>query len=867
MGQIKKTLGKVPVGRGAYSATETYYKENTIQMYGMSFRALSDMRGVAPVSINSFGKVVLANTDKWELISGSVDTYNNAKDMQNLDNKVGTLEERIDNIKPVQIIGDVTNAADEEDLTVDGQLLKLKDRSNINGMGYIILRQNKTFKEQVTQPNTIYEIRYDFDLREETVEIPSNCVLKFEGGDILNGYVYGNGLKRIKSYDEDLMFVKLSTAGMIAGVNSNEVRMLNARILNSIILQKKNIIVDSVYYIEGTYEINYDFTITGQNGTIYIVNETTQGTFVPLAGSSVTIENVNFHLPERYGYALIKRENVNDIIEQIVINNCHFKGGRVVNISGVDMDVNENPFGIKKFAFTNCKVRNCLYSTVNIVDIVCFEAYHISYNDVMEVFSVPFALAATNEFSHSSNNSEKNCTLNVRNNYYNNNYKVANSNSYVCLFLTDYRTTVNFDSNIIEGVINCPQDAEHGTCYDIYAACKDLNYTNNTVTDIACIPLTKVRSDMYALGYSKMGVEGSTRIYHNNKWSIDFDKIKSVIDDITPFTSEEWSAVAGLRIFPFYSLIELLEFTSNTVIIKGGTLLEKNNTATKKAILKNNNFIIDTIEMSFFRNSQIDFICKEFIFTENNVETNSNRISLGYMEIGIANKIAQSDTNLFVANNTFSKPLMFTDCAVNSIKCFNNHYPLTVKESALRPKLICKNKSMLEYSESLDYYALSPTILVEPLELRTDFNLENLSNNFGFSAFKFDYAAGVDNLFTVLGEITCNGLSHRFMASYDCNDTCIYVDDKSKDAINISNTSFKRVYSSNSFALEVMYDKTYHRIRFLIYANGNKLSMNLKQVKNDYQFWNVGDSYFNTTLNKSIWWNGTAWVDSNGTQV
>lgn len=192
MGQIKKTLGKVPVGRGTYSATETYYKENTVQMYGMSFRALTDMKGVTPASLNSFGKVTLVNTTKWELISGSVDTYNNATDMRNLDGKVVTLENKVDNLKPVQIIGDVTNAADEEDLTVDGQLLKLKDRSNINGMGYVILRQNKTFKEQVTQPNTIYEIRYDFDLREETVEIPSNCVLKFDGGSLTNGAIIFN---------------------------------------------------------------------------------------------------------------------------------------------------------------------------------------------------------------------------------------------------------------------------------------------------------------------------------------------------------------------------------------------------------------------------------------------------------------------------------------------------------------------------------------------------------------------------------------------------------------------------------------------------------------------------------------------------
>ena len=79
------------------------------------------------------------------------------------------------------------NDADEEDLTrnTDGKL-QFKDRSYGDGMGYVILRKDKTFAEQVTQANTIYEIRYDFDLDGKRVPLPSNCVLKFNGGRLLN---------------------------------------------------------------------------------------------------------------------------------------------------------------------------------------------------------------------------------------------------------------------------------------------------------------------------------------------------------------------------------------------------------------------------------------------------------------------------------------------------------------------------------------------------------------------------------------------------------------------------------------------------------------------------------------------------------
>ncbi len=104
-----------------------------------------------------------------------------------------------------KIFTEVTNIADDEDLTKiynpeKGQeVLQLKDRQYVqgsnNGMGYVILRQNKSFKEQVTKANTIYEIRYDFNLGGEEVEIPENCVLKFEGGSLRNGGIKGSSTK------------------------------------------------------------------------------------------------------------------------------------------------------------------------------------------------------------------------------------------------------------------------------------------------------------------------------------------------------------------------------------------------------------------------------------------------------------------------------------------------------------------------------------------------------------------------------------------------------------------------------------------------------------------------------------------------
>lgn len=61
------------------------------------------------------------------------------------------------------------------------------DSVNPNGMGYIALDKDRALEEQVLYENTIYEIRYDYDLNTGTVTIPSGCTLNFVGGSVSNG--------------------------------------------------------------------------------------------------------------------------------------------------------------------------------------------------------------------------------------------------------------------------------------------------------------------------------------------------------------------------------------------------------------------------------------------------------------------------------------------------------------------------------------------------------------------------------------------------------------------------------------------------------------------------------------------------------
>lgn len=67
----------------------------------------------------------------------------------------------------------------------------------------IVLRKDTgtTFAGQVTQANTVYEIRDVFDLNNKTVVIPENCTLVFSGGSIKNGTIVGNNTYLVGTAD------------------------------------------------------------------------------------------------------------------------------------------------------------------------------------------------------------------------------------------------------------------------------------------------------------------------------------------------------------------------------------------------------------------------------------------------------------------------------------------------------------------------------------------------------------------------------------------------------------------------------------------------------------------------------------------
>lgn len=112
-----------------------------------------------------------------------------------------------------------------DDLTLqtvgNTQILKFANRAynstTPNGLGFKILRNDLTFAQQLTDANTIYEIRYDFDLQTGTVNVPENCILRFNGGSVKNG-----GLNLSDNVTFEAGYVKIFDGIVFTGKTNNQ---------------------------------------------------------------------------------------------------------------------------------------------------------------------------------------------------------------------------------------------------------------------------------------------------------------------------------------------------------------------------------------------------------------------------------------------------------------------------------------------------------------------------------------------------------------------------------------------------------------------------------------------------------------------
>lgn len=166
---------------------------------------------------------------------------------------------------------------------------------------YVVLSNRIPFKNQITQSNTVYDIRYDFDLNGDIVTIPINCVLAFNGGKIRNGTLKGSNTiiradaRRILGND---LFISGSWGGFVAyakwfGNTTNDIQ----KCINS--FGNKTINIDGDWLFNGTIEIPYDTYIQVNNGSI---KATSSGTIMKLyiGYKTINLQNLRIDLENNF---------------------------------------------------------------------------------------------------------------------------------------------------------------------------------------------------------------------------------------------------------------------------------------------------------------------------------------------------------------------------------------------------------------------------------------------------------------------------------------------------------------------------------------------------------------------------------------
>lgn len=73
-------------------------------------------------------------------------------------------------------------------------LASAEDKLDFVANKYRIIEEGKSLSSQLKDSDTVYEIRFNFDLKGTKIVLPRNVVLKFEGGSIRNGVIEGEDI-------------------------------------------------------------------------------------------------------------------------------------------------------------------------------------------------------------------------------------------------------------------------------------------------------------------------------------------------------------------------------------------------------------------------------------------------------------------------------------------------------------------------------------------------------------------------------------------------------------------------------------------------------------------------------------------------
>lgn len=255
--------------------------------------------------------------------------------------------------------GTINNLPDDEDLTTQDlgggvSVLKFANKSYMSeifsGLGRVYLRKNISdgknllTQETFNSQNCIYVIQYDYDLNGSILNIPKNCVLKFDGGSVKNGtMVLNNTIIESEPYKifENIQFQgKYNIPKAYAewfgakgdGVN-DDVGAINAALsfAKSIVL-----LMGKTYKVTSSILMKYRNTLVGQYDAVI----TADGEFdIIKVGYKCVVSDLSFNLAKPMCVFSIDSQYINEtfVAGFVGVDSWRYETSVGINIKNIDI--------------------------------------------------------------------------------------------------------------------------------------------------------------------------------------------------------------------------------------------------------------------------------------------------------------------------------------------------------------------------------------------------------------------------------------------------------------------------------------------------------------------------------------------------
>ena len=283
----------------------------------------------------------------------------------------------------------ITNFPDNEDITVNqSNQLTFADKEynpiTYSGTGRKILRKNMVngvnvlIQQMISDPNTIYIIQYDYDLNGAEIKVPEGCTLDFQGGSLSNGIIEFKNTTLINRVTIKNIVLKGTLLNNQVDITWFGVRPETSPSPNGVdVSDTLQMVIDFISLYSRQGALNTTLFIPkgwyGISKTIYIRNR-----YINIVGEK------GIGLPTIYAlkemFAMFQNDETSTIKDvRILIKNINFWGDNksvsIDHFSNYDSLVKYGLYFSKGFLYAHCE--NCIFEIFKRWAIFINEAYPI----------------------------------------------------------------------------------------------------------------------------------------------------------------------------------------------------------------------------------------------------------------------------------------------------------------------------------------------------------------------------------------------------------------------------------------------------------------------------------------------------------